>query len=72
MTLASNIRNARQVKNLSQIELAKMLGVHQTYISQIERGLNIPTVDILDRMADALECSVDGLLGRTENKNLEN
>lgn len=64
MTLASNIREARQIKNISQGEFAEMLHVHQTYISQVERGLHVPTVELLDRMADVLDCSVDGLLGR--------
>ena len=64
MTLASNIREARQIKNISQGELAEILHVHQTYISQIERGLNVPSVELLDRMADVFDCSVDRLLGR--------
>lgn len=64
MTLASNIREARQIKKISQSEFAEMLNVHQTYISMMERGLNVPTVELLDRMADILDCSVDGLLGR--------
>lgn len=64
MTLASNIKEARQAKNISQSEFAEMLNVHQTYVSQIERGLHVPTVEFLDRIADALDCSIDGLLGR--------
>lgn len=66
MTLADNIRNARQTENLSQGELAEMLGVHQTYISMIERGLNIPSIEHLDRMADIFGCTTDWLLGRDE------
>lgn len=67
MTLASNIREARQAKNISQSEFAEMLNVHQTYVSQIERGLHVPTVEFLDRIADALDCSLDYLVGRTTN-----
>lgn len=66
MTLADNIRNARQAENLSQGELAEMLGVHQTYISQVERGTSSLTIARLEQIADVLECSVDGLLGRDE------
>ena len=74
MTLASNIKEARQVKNISQSEFAEMLNVHQTYVSMIERGLSVPTVELLDRIADVLDCSVDGLLGRKKfvEQNLEN
>ena len=68
MTLADNIRNARQTENLSQGELAEMLGVHQTYVSMLERGLNTPTVELLDRMADIFDCSTDWLLGRDKKQ----
>ncbi|MDE6021463.1 MAG: helix-turn-helix transcriptional regulator [Ruminococcus sp.] len=66
MTLADNIRNARQTENLSQGELAEMLGVHQTYVSMIERGINVPSLEQVERMADIFSCSVDWLLGRDE------
>ncbi|MDE5884203.1 MAG: helix-turn-helix domain-containing protein [Oscillospiraceae bacterium] len=68
MTLASNITNARKSMHISQEELAKMLDVNQTYISQVERGVRVPTVALLEQIADVLECSVDGLLGRTITK----
>lgn len=64
MTLAENITEARKARNLSQRDFAERLEVHQTYISQLERGLKLPSLDVLDRMADVLDCSVDTLLGR--------
>lgn len=68
MTLADNIRNMRQAAKLSQEELAKTLGVHQTYVSMLERGLNVPSIEILERMADVFDCSVDLLLGREKKR----
>ena len=62
--LASNISEARKARNLSQQDLAEMIEVHQTYISQLERGLDVPTLKVIDRIADVLDCSVDTLLGR--------
>lgn len=64
LTLAENITEARKARNLSQRDFAERLEVHQTYISQLERGLKLPSLDVLDRMADVLDCSVDTLLGR--------
>ena len=69
--LASNISEARKARNLSQQDLAEMIEVHQTYISQIERGLDVPTLKVIDRIADVLDCSVDTLLGR-DNKKIKN
>ncbi len=68
--LASNISEARKARNLSQQDLAEMIEVHQTYISQLERGLDVPTLKVIDRIADVLDCSVDTLLGR-DNKKIE-
>ena len=67
MTLASNIAVTRKAKNISQEELAEMVDVNQTFISQVERGVRVPTVAMLEQIADVLDCSVDGLLGRTTN-----
>lgn len=66
MTLAENIAEARKARNLSQSDFAGMLEVHQTYISQLEKGLKLPSLDVLVRMADVLDCSVDMLLGRNQ------
>ncbi len=64
ITLANNIRKARQAKDLSQDELAEMLGEYSVYISAFERGVEIPSLSQLVHMADFFGCSVDWLLGR--------
>lgn len=68
MTLASNIAVTRKAKNLSQEELAEMVNVNQAFISQVERGLRIPTVAMLEQIADVFDCSLDYLVGRTTNQ----
>lgn len=67
MALANNIMEQRTEKGISQSELAEMLGVHQTFISHVEKGIKTPTVSMLVAIADVLDCSVDGLLGRDTN-----
>ena len=61
------IRDLRQDHDLSQAELAKILGMSQTGYSKYETGENdIPTT-ILIKLADYYQTSVDYLLGRTKH-----
>jgi transcriptional regulator with XRE-family HTH domain len=52
--VAWNLRRLRVGRDLSQENLAFDAGVDRTYVSRLERGLENPTVGILDRLADAL------------------
>lgn len=62
------IRDLRQDHDLSQAELAKILGMSQTGYSKYETGENdIPTT-ILIKLADYYQTSVDYLLGRTKHR----
>lgn len=62
------IRDLREDRDLTQTEIAKILGMSQTGYSKYETGENdIPTA-ILIKLADFYETSVDYLLGRTEHK----
>ena len=66
MALSENIRAVRKMKNVTQAELAETLGVNQSYVSQIEKGVRPVSVAALESIADVLDCSVDRLLGRDE------
>lgn len=62
-----NLRTARRLKDITQVELAKAAGVHQTTISDIERGRNRnPSLDLTRRIADALGVTVDEIFPATE------
>ena len=52
------IRLQRVLKKMSQEELAKESGVDRSYISQIESGKKTPSLSVLERIADALGCSL--------------
>lgn len=52
------IRIARNVKDLSQKDLAKLTGVSGNYISMIESGKRVPSVDMLGAMAKAMDVPV--------------
>lgn len=57
----------RERRGLSQEELAKRAGLQATAISHFETGTRKPSFDNLRRLADALEATVDYLMGRTND-----
>ncbi len=62
------IRDLREDRDLTQKQIAQMLGISQNTYSQYEIGvLNYP-VDALIKLADFYQVSVDYLLGRTDKK----
>ncbi len=62
-----DIKVKRKQKKLSQSELAQMIGVNQTAVSQWERGATMPTLDKAAMIANALGCTIDELYGRSES-----
>ena len=61
------IRDLREDLDLSQTQMAALLGVSQTTYSRYERGAyGVPT-DILIKLAKIHKTSVDYLLGLTDN-----
>lgn len=66
-----NIRNLRIDADKLQIELASYLNVKQTTYSKYELGkLNVP-IEVLIKLADFYDVSLDYLVGRTKNKRKE-
>lgn len=58
------LRERRKEKKLSQLALAKIIGVNQTAISQWERRATTPSLDKAATLAQALGCTIDDLYGR--------
>ena len=56
------VKEIRLEKKLSQGKLAKILGVHPTYISGIERGLRNPSLITLEKIAKALDVKINDLI----------
>lgn len=61
---AQNLKDLREKIGISQRTLAKKLGVQPTDVSSYERGVKLPTVKKLIKIADFFDVSVDKLLGR--------
>ena len=57
--IGKHLQQAREDKNLSIRALAHRLGLSPTFVSQVERGLTIPSVASLYVLAAELEVSVD-------------
>lgn len=64
---AERIRLLRNQKNIKQSELGEMVGLTYTAISDIERGRRTTTIEKLVALADYFEVSIDYLVGRTDN-----
>ena len=62
LQVATAVRDLRRVRNLSQRQLAGRMGVPRTYISKIENGKAMPTLNSLDRLARALQVDISVLL----------
>lgn len=61
--IGARVRTLRQERDLTQTELAKILGTTQTAVSEIERGNRGLTVQQLVKLSRALKTSPDGILG---------
>ena len=61
--LSENIKSLRKAKGLSQEELAAKLNVVRQTVSKWETGLSVPDCDILIKLAEELDTSVNILLG---------
>lgn len=68
MLFGERLRNRRIEKKMTQDELAKKLGMGRSNVGHMENGRTIPTADVLQKIADVLDVTIDFLLGRVENK----
>lgn len=60
--LGPRLRLAREQRQLSVRELARRIGCSASLISQIERGVSVPSVGVLYSLATELDTSLDHLL----------
>ena len=65
-SLGQTIRNLRASRGYSQETFAQAVGLHRTYISDIERGGRNVSLHNLVRIANTLEMPLSQLLGIAE------
>lgn len=56
------LRENRARKGISQAELASRAGITQGYLSDLENGNQNPSLDVLIRLANVLDCKLDDLV----------
>jgi ribosome-binding protein aMBF1 (putative translation factor) len=61
----NRVMQARKEKGLSREELANLIGTSGPIIGRYERGDMMPSVEIATKIADALEVSLDFLVGKS-------
>lgn len=65
--MKTNLKILRKEKGLTQIALQMHTGIEQALLSKFENGERIPPTDTLIRLADFYEVSIDYILCRTDN-----
>jgi len=63
MSFGKRVTEAREHKGLSREELAKVVGTSGPIIGRYEREENTPSIEVATKIANALEVSLDYLVG---------
>ncbi|MCQ4925044.1 helix-turn-helix domain-containing protein [Tissierella carlieri] len=69
MRMGNILRELREEKDLTQVELAKKLNITSQSLSQCELGKRLPDIEMINILADFFNVSIDYLVGRTNIKN---
>lgn len=69
--VGEELRKAREGAGLTQEELSSKARVDRSYISQLERGLKSPTLDMLLRLCKAMGVSASEIVARVEKEATE-
>lgn len=69
-TLAKRLKNLRESKDMTQLELAKILNISNSALSQYESGNRTPGDDIKKKICDFFNVSLDYLLGRSATEKI--
>lgn len=64
------MRDMRQKRRLTQVELSERSGIAQTRISELESGTRMPNLVTILRLAVALDCKVMDLVGAFDKTDL--
>lgn len=64
------LKELRLERKINQSELGEIIGISPSTVGMYERDQRFPDKDILSKIADYFEVSVDYLLGRTDERNV--
>lgn len=69
MSFGDRLRKLRLESNMTQESLSKKLNVSRATVGRYETDERFPDKNLLKKIADTFEVSIDYLLGRTDNRN---
>lgn len=64
------IKELRKNKKITQQQLANFVGISQNSIQRYETGKRIPPLDVLTKIAEALNITLDNILAKDKNSEL--
>ena len=65
---SNNLKRFRSEKGFPQELFAEKIGIHVTHLSKYERNKSTPSLEIAQKMATALDLSLDELVFGLQNK----
>ena len=69
--LGARVRQIRTRRGLTQVIVAERSGLPQSHVSEIERGVMIPNLVTLLRLAAALECKASTLVAALDKVDVD-
>lgn len=69
--MSEKIKELRIAKNISQVELGRLLGVTKQSVSNWENNNILPSIEMLRKLAKFFSVSADYLLGLTDTRSLD-
>lgn len=69
MSFGNNLKKIRQEHDMTQEELAKRINTSRSNIANYENDKNMPSIEILNKLSEILNCSTDYLLGKSDARN---
>lgn len=64
----ANLGDYLAKRGVSQRELAKLMGIKHPYISRVLAGHSVPTLDFVDKVADAIGVSGESLIAKPQKR----
>lgn len=68
--MENNLKSLRKQRNLTQLAVQMQTGIEQALLSKFENGTRIPPTEALIVLADFYNVSIDYILCRTDNPEL--
>lgn len=69
MSFGNNLKKIRQENEMTQEELAKKINTSRSNIANYENDKNMPSIEILNKLSEIFNCSIDYLLGKSDVRN---